>query len=348
MAFKLLIVDDEPANLRLLERLFRHDYYCLTASSGADAIKLLEQHDVATIITDQRMPEMTGIELLKHTAEIRPHMVRILLTGYTDVEALVEAINCGLVYMYVSKPWNNEDLKIRLSRAIETYENNRKRHTLELTNERLIARMTEMKGGFIRSITSALKARDEYVYEHCRRVSRYASLIGSRMEFSEDMRTELSAAAFLHDVGKIGMPDRLLCHQGQLGDDDLLIYQSHAELGADILSGLPELRDVAETVRLHHENYDGSGFSRGLKGDQIPPSARILRVADEYDLLTTPRSAAGLSHSNAISCLRERAGRDFDPSIVEIFAELTPDDLFDFHGLHGSRVVANITPQAMN
>src|SRR5438552_19144229 len=107
MTYKLLIVDDEAANLRLLERLFSRDYYCLLASSGAEAIQLLEQHDVAILITDQRMPRMTGIDLLKRTAELRPYMVRILLTGYTDVEALVEAINCGLVYMYITKPWVN-------------------------------------------------------------------------------------------------------------------------------------------------------------------------------------------------------------------------------------------------
>src|SRR5260370_8499842 len=136
MTHKLLIVDDEMANVRLLERLFRDDYYCLTASSAEEAIKQLDQHDVAVIITDQRMPQMTGIELLKRSADSRPHMVRILLTGYTDIEALVEAINCGLVYMYVSKPWNNEDLKLRISRAVEDYEYTNPRHSPRSSNDR--------------------------------------------------------------------------------------------------------------------------------------------------------------------------------------------------------------------
>src|SRR6202171_5100042 len=137
VTYKLLIVDDELANLRLLDRLFSKDYYCLTASSAAEAIDLLQQHDVAILITDQRMPHMTGIELLKQTAKLRPHMARILLTGYTDVEALVEAINCGLVHRYISKPWNNEDLKLKVSRALEEYENNKKRHALTVANNRL-------------------------------------------------------------------------------------------------------------------------------------------------------------------------------------------------------------------
>jgi len=145
MKYKLLIVDDELPNLRLLERLFSRNFHCLTASSGADAIRLLEQHDVAILISDQRMPMMTGIELLKQTAKLRPHMVRILLTGYTDVEALVEAINSGLVYMYISKPWNNDELKLKVNRACEHYENNKKRHYLTLANERLLQRLKDIE-----------------------------------------------------------------------------------------------------------------------------------------------------------------------------------------------------------
>jgi DNA-binding NtrC family response regulator len=145
MLYKIMIVDDEAANLRLLERLFRNDYTVITAESGEEALKLLEQHDVALLIADQRMPGMTGIELLQHTAPMRPHMVRIILTGYTDVEALVEAINGGYVYKYVTKPWNNDELRLTVSRALEHYETNRARHELEMTNRRLIARLEQIR-----------------------------------------------------------------------------------------------------------------------------------------------------------------------------------------------------------
>jgi DNA-binding NtrC family response regulator len=145
MPYKIMIVDDEPANLRLLERLFRNDYNVLTAESGADALSLLEQHDVALIITDQRMPAMSGIDLLKRTTTIRPHMVRIILTGYTDVESLVGAINSGHVYRYVTKPWSNDDLRLSVSRALEHYETNKARHELEMINQRLMARLDEIR-----------------------------------------------------------------------------------------------------------------------------------------------------------------------------------------------------------
>ena len=145
MSYKIIVVDDEPANLRLLERLFRHDYEVITAESGEEALRLLSEHDAALIITDQRMPNMTGVELLKRTAEIRPHMVRIILTGYTDVETLVEAINSGLVYKYVTKPWNNEELRLTVSRALEHFETNKGRHELEMMNQRLTTRLREIQ-----------------------------------------------------------------------------------------------------------------------------------------------------------------------------------------------------------
>jgi DNA-binding NtrC family response regulator len=144
MTYKIMIVDDEPANLRTLERLFRPDYQVVTAPSGAEALTMLEQHDVALLISDQRMPAMTGIELMIKTVAIRPQMVKILLTGYTDVGALIEALNSGLVYRYLTKPWNNADLRVTVSRALEHYESMKSRHTLGMENERLRARLKEI------------------------------------------------------------------------------------------------------------------------------------------------------------------------------------------------------------
>lgn len=141
-----MVVDDEPANLRLLERLFRQDYEVIMAGSGEEALELLSQHDAAVLITDQRMPGMTGVELLERTAVLRPRMVRIILTGYTDVETLVKAINSGHVYKYVTKPWNNEELRLTVSRALEHYETNKARHELEMKNQRLVERMKAIQG----------------------------------------------------------------------------------------------------------------------------------------------------------------------------------------------------------
>jgi DNA-binding NtrC family response regulator len=145
MSYKILVVDDEPANLRALERLFRGQYEVLTAGSGNEALEVLHEHDISLLITDQRMPEMTGIELLKNTVALRPRMVRMILTGYTDVDALVEAINCGQVYRYVTKPWSNDDLRLTVQRALEHFETNKERYELELTNQRLLSRIRDIQ-----------------------------------------------------------------------------------------------------------------------------------------------------------------------------------------------------------
>src|SRR5437879_4879999 len=144
MTYKIMIVDDEPANLRTLERLFRPDYQVVTAPSGAEALALLDRHDVALLISDQRMPTMTGIELMMKTVAVRPQMVKILLTGYTDVGALIEAINSGLVYRYLTKPWNNNDLRATVSRALEHYESMKSKHLLEMVNQRLRVRLGQI------------------------------------------------------------------------------------------------------------------------------------------------------------------------------------------------------------
>lgn len=144
MNYKIMIVDDEPANLRTLERLFRADYQVVTAPSGAEALALLEHHDVALLISDQRMPAMTGTELMMQTVAIRPQMIKILLTGYTDVGALIEALNSGLVYRYLTKPWNNDELRLTVSRALEHYEMMKSRHLLGMENQRLRDRLKEI------------------------------------------------------------------------------------------------------------------------------------------------------------------------------------------------------------
>lgn len=321
MTYKLLIVDDEMPNVRLLERLFHQDYHCLSASSGEEAISLLDQHEVAVIITDQRMPQMTGIELLKRSADRRPHMVRILLTGYTDLEALVEAVNCGLVYMYVSKPWNNDDLKLRVSRAVELYETNKRQHSLAANNDRLTSRLKEMRLGFVRAMAGILQMRDSYLCTHAVRVSRCAGLLGERLGLSDELLSDLTAASFLHDLGAVGSANEIYS-----GADDLFVPEQHAARAAEVISCVNEFKDTTDIVCYHYENFDGSGGPLGLIGDQIPMTVRILRVAKEFDLLTQPRDEEqALTHESAVERLKRGAGREFDPLVVETFCEIASE-----------------------
>ncbi|HYU98136.1 MAG TPA: HD domain-containing phosphohydrolase [Pyrinomonadaceae bacterium] len=325
MTYKMLIVDDELANLRLLERLFSRDYECLTASSGPDAIRLLEQHDVAILLTDQRMPGMTGIELLRHTSRSRPHMVRILLTGYTDVEVLEEAINSGLVYMYVTKPWDNEALKLKISRACDHYESNKKSSSLVMANERLLLRLREIKLRVVTSLGEMLQVRDEYAYNHSVRVRGHAGQIAERMGLTEFDIEELSAAAMLHNLGELNQKGSLRGLSSR--DAPMMFAQAQAESEARLLAAIPELANVSEVVRFHRENFDGSGSPTGLGAEQIPVLSRILRVAVEYDLMIQPKPpAASMRHEEAMRFLSQRSGKQFDPHIIEVMAQLSQSD----------------------
>lgn len=320
MTYKLLIVDDETPNIRLLERLFAGDYSVLTASSGKEAVTLLDQHDVAVIITDQRMPGMSGVELLKRTADRRPHMVRILLTGYTDLDALVEAVNCGLIYMYVSKPWKNEDLKLRIGRAVQHYEDNKRQHSLGAANERLTGRLREMKVGVVRALATLLKLKNEQVYAHGSRVSKLARLLGETFNLTDEALADLSVAGFLHEVGT-------------LGGDDLLVTQL-PDRTCQTLSCIPELREVADVIGYYQENFDGTGSPFGLIGDQIPLAARIIRVASEYDRMRNPfDDTVQRQHLAALDELQSQSKRLYDPQVIQAFADLTSDQLDNLQAL---------------
>jgi response regulator RpfG family c-di-GMP phosphodiesterase len=326
MTYKMLIVDDELANLRLLERLFSRDYECLTASSGPEAIRLLEQHDVAILITDQRMPGMTGIELLRHTSRSRPHMVRILLTGYTDVEVLEEAINSGLVYMYVTKPWDNEALKLKISRACDHYESNKKSSSLVMANERLLLRLREIKLRVVSSLGEMLQVRDAYAYNHAVRVRGYAGKIAQRMGLTELDIEELSAAALLHNLGELYQTNA--SRRGSSRDVPMMFAQAQAESEARLLAAIPELARVSDVLRAYRENFDGSGSPTGLAAEQISLLSRILRVAVEYDLMIQPKPpAASMRHEEAMRFLSQRSGKQFDPQIIAIMSQLSQSDL---------------------
>jgi putative two-component system response regulator len=307
---------------RLLERLLRRDYAVVSAGSGEEALRLLEQHDVALLITDQRMPGMSGIELLKLTAPLRPHMVRITLTGYTDVTALVEAINCGQVYKYVTKPWSNDELRLTVGRALEHYETSRSRHELALTNQRLVNRMKEMTLGFVRAIAGALEAKDGYTLGHARRVRGYAAAIGRWLGLAEESLEQLALAAFLHDIGKIGTPEHILLKLGLLTPEESAQMRRHARRGARMLTGIVGLEEAADAVLHHHERFDGAGYPEGLRGEQIPLNSRIILVADAYDAMTSPRPFRdACSHEEAVARLEEGAGSMFDPEVVRAFGQ---------------------------
>ncbi|MDQ4123380.1 MAG: response regulator [Acidobacteriota bacterium] len=318
MNYKVLIVDDEPANIRLLERLFRHDYQVLSALSGREALEILVRHEVALIITDQRMPGMTGVELLKRAAEMRPHTMRIILTGYTDVNTLVDALNSGVVYKYVTKPWNNADLKQTATRALEFYEINKRQHELSRQYERLSQTLAKTEQGFTRFIADSKNFRDAAAHGHARRTSGYATAIGYRLGIEREELDKLSLAAFFHDLG--GSPNDTL--QKDVSAESR-VAEFYCERSAFLLANARHLSHLEPVIRHYRENFDGSGYPRGLIGEQIPLHSRIIAVAEAYDEMTRfSFSRKALSHGEAIVRLQKVAGSRFDPAVVTTLCEM--------------------------
>jgi response regulator RpfG family c-di-GMP phosphodiesterase len=317
MKYKILVVDDEAANLRLLERLFRGQCQVISALSGAEGLELLSQHDVALIISDQRMPGMTGIEFLIRAAEIRPQVVRIILTGYTDVNALVEAINSGVVYKYVTKPWANEDLLQTVQRALQHYETVRGHHELKLQNERLEALLEVTRTNFIDVFIDMLAAEDPAALEHARRTRSYALAIGQNLGLERDELNQLSVAALLHEIEYLGITSSTF--PGENEDD---MPKTNSRWGLRLLASVPGFEEIVFAIRHQHENWNGSGEPGDFIGGQIPLFSRIIAVADAYDQMTAPNSPqTPLTRDEAIMRLQYDDG-EFDPEVINIFCEM--------------------------
>lgn len=326
MSYKILIVDDEPANLRVLERLVSQDYGAIVASSGAEALEQLLQHNIAVIISDQRMPEMTGLDFLKKAAELRQQTVRILLTGYTDVDTLVDAINSGVVYQYVTKPWSNDDLLQTIKRGLEHHESIKIAHLSKLDISRLNHKLDTMRKGLLTLWTEIIKLRSPDLLSHAQRISRYARTIADLLSLEPAEIEKVSFAALLfpsvYGVSTIG--DVLAGTVIQ--EDELSIRTVELESGLAIFSELKAIEEFAEiedAIRFANEYFGGNGFPKRLAGEQIPVASRILSVARAYDLFTSaPIEEYRLTHEAAVKLMTELAGNIFDPKIVALLNRL--------------------------
>lgn len=317
MTYKLLLIDDEPANLRMLERLFRADYEVLAAEGGPHGLELLSRHDIALIISDQRMPGMTGIEFLKKAAAMRPATVRMILTGYTDVQDLVEAVNSGVVYKYITKPWVNSDLLQTVHRGIEHYRSNKSQILLREENQRLSERLERSVEATVNVIAELIGQKNFTLVEHCRRVSDYAVSIAGKMGLPERDVRELSWAGLLHELPNMRLPFDLAFNKAALTVDQFRVVRRGFDNGMTFLTSIKELENAATAVNYQHENFDGTGLFDGLSGESIPLGARILAVANAFDEILSGRNPALLcTDEAAVEWMQARAEKEFDPAVV--------------------------------
>ena len=349
---RVLFVDDEENVLRSLKRLFMaEDYEVYTALSGADGLDLLKDTEIPVIVSDQRMPVMTGAEFLAKSRELSPHSVRIILTGYADVEAAISAINKGGAYRYVSKPWNDDDLimvvkdafdKYRLIRenkylselTIQQNEELKKwstelefyvqQHTIELTNQnkelkKLNAKLKKNLTDILSSLISLIEMRNKTMHNHASNVALLSAAIAKQMALPSSEIEAISTAAQLHDIGKIGDPDIVLTKSiGELSPDELSEYVKHPVRGQSAIDCIEDFRGPGILVRHHHEWYNGKGFPDGLKGEEIPLGSRIIAIADRFDKALHGERR---SMDSALGHIKTQLASQFDAAIYTYLAQ---------------------------
>jgi response regulator RpfG family c-di-GMP phosphodiesterase len=337
MSYKILIVDDEEANLRALDRLLSYDYQPLTAGSGAEALEILAQHDCAMIISDQRMPEMSGLDFLKQAAEVRPKTIRILLTGYTDIDTLVEAINCGIVYKYVTKPWNNDELLQLIKRGFEHFESIKTLHSSKGDLARLERKINAARSAVMHLWCENIRLRSPELSAHAKRIERYAGAIADLMSLSPEQIALVSTAGLLFSTVYASSTISDVVVGKPVEDEDLGLrtVELESELAAFFeLRCFDDFEQIEDVIRFANENFDGTGFPSRLAAERIPVASRILAVARAYDLITSaPIEEFGLSHEAAIQYLKNGPIRNtLDQSIVDVLGRLgfvsqIPDEL---------------------
>jgi len=325
----ILVVDDQPQNIDLLTRVLAPFYRTRVALDGEKALRIAFSEDPPDLILlDVMLPGLDGFQIcerLKRNPDTRAIPV-IFITGMSEIEDERKGLQLGAVD-YLTKPISPHLVLARVQTHLALYDQARELtrlvnlRTAELNNSRL---------QIIRRLGRAAEFRDNETGNHIIRMSHFSRLLSQAAGFGENFTEMLFNAAPMHDVGKIGVPDHILLKQGRLDAEEWAIMRQHAQMGADIIGDhCDELLQAARTIALcHHEKWDGSGYPRGLRGEEIPLMARVIAIADVFDALTSERPyKKAWAVEDALDYIEQQAGRHFDPALIEPFRQALPDIL---------------------
>jgi response regulator RpfG family c-di-GMP phosphodiesterase len=336
-AARVLVVDDEPSVCKMLVTLLSQaGVPCSAAADAREALSMLEKTNFQAVISDLRMGATSGFELLREVRARFPELAFLMATGVHDVRVGVQAMKLG-ADDYLLKPFDIDVVLASLQRALERKQlerevENYRRHLEEMVSERtqqLQAAMDDLERSHwatLEALGSAIDLRDGPTAGHSRRVLLYSFKIAEEIGSSADQVKTLGMGAWLHDVGKLAIPDSILLKPGALSEQERQIMQRHVEIGYDLVKGIPFLADAAEIILAHHERYNGSGYPRGLHGENIPMCARIFAVADSFDAMTSDRPyRSAMPVQTARSVIGAGRGELFHPEIVDAFFALGED-----------------------
>lgn len=353
----LLFVDDEPNILSSLRRLFRqHSYKILIANGGQEGLEILEKETIDLVISDMRMPVMDGAVFLTHVKARWPDTIRLLLTGYADIQSTIDAINRGEIYRYITKPWNDNDILLVVKQALErksleiekkrleelTQRQNEELKSLNASLEIKVDERTadlkkahasllhandKLKSNFLTSIkvfSNVVEMRGDKLVGHSRRVADLSRKIAKKLNLDTREAQEIFVAALLADIGKIGFSDELLATPvNQMNGEQLGHFHKHTMRAEQLLMPLQDLQGAAKIIRAQHERFDGRGFPDGLVGENIPIGARILSLASDYDNLQNGSLVQKRVYMEDAQALIVRgAGNRYDEKVVAAFKQI--------------------------
>jgi response regulator RpfG family c-di-GMP phosphodiesterase len=336
-AARLLIADDDACVRSVLREFLSAEYECESVGSAEEALALLALGDFRLVISDISMRGMSGIEMIPHVLKLSPDTLIIMVSGSQDVESAVGAMRAG-AFDYVLKPFDLELVEVAVRRALEHQRLLESKHRYETYLERMIAQRTSeldgalqsLEGAYrttLRALVTALETRDSETHGHSERVVSFSLRLGREMNLSDEELTSLEFGSLLHDVGKIGVPDAVLRKPAPLTEPEWYEMRKHPLHGEQILGGIEFLEGASRVVAQHHEKWDGTGYPLGLRDEEIDLNARIFAVADAFDAITSDRVyRMGRSYEAAMRELEEWAGRQFDPSVVEAFKRVPPEE----------------------
>jgi putative two-component system response regulator len=335
---RVLIVDDQPSNIQLLETLLRQagysEFRSTTDPEAVQSIYVEFQPDI--LLLDLHMPGMTGFEVmerLKGVIDSDTYLPILMLTGDMSTEMKQRALACG-AKDFLTKPFDMTEVLLRIKNLLET----RFLH-LQLQQQRQILevkvreRTRDLEGArieMLQRLSLAAEFRDDDTGQHTQRVGRISGLLAQALGLADELVQLIRLGATLHDVGKIGIPDAILLKPGALVPDEFRAMTTHTSIGGQILSGSQSpLLQLAEQIALtHHENWDGSGYPFGRRGEDIPLAGRIVSVADVFDALTHRRPyKPAWAVGDAAAEIARLGGSKFDPQVVNTFLKLLQQGL---------------------